>query len=132
LNTLKRYFFRKENKLKSRKIIQQIFAEGNSFTVFPLKVLWLDSNEHNCLQTGVSVSSRYFKRAVDRNKIKRLIRESYRLQKFQLEEYLLKEDHQLSVFLIYISKEMPDYQMLYAANTKIINKLIKAVNEKHQ
>lgn len=132
MNTSRRYFFRKEHKLKSRKTIQKIFAEGDSFTVFPLKVLWHPTNEHNCLQTGVSVSSRHFKKAVDRNRIKRLIREAFRLQKFELEEYLLKENQQLSVFLKYISKEISDYKIIYNACTKIISKLIKAANEKNQ
>jgi len=131
LSTSRRYFFRKEHKLKSRKIIQNVFAEGNSFTVFPLKVLWLPANEQNCLQTGISVGSRHFKRAVDRNRIKRLIRETYRLQKFELEEHLQKENKQLSVFIMYISKYLPDYNMLYTACSKIITKLIKAANEKH-
>lgn len=132
MNTAKRYFFRKENKLKSRKIIQQIFAEGNSFTVFPLKVLWLPSNENNTLQTGISVSSRYFKRAVDRNRIKRLIREAYRLQKVELEEHLSQSHQRLSVFLIFIAKEIPDYQKIFDASGRVIHKLIKVANENHQ
>ena len=132
MNTAKRYFFRKENKLKSRKIIQQIFAEGNSFTVFPLKVMWLPSNEKNTLQAGISVSSRYFKRAVDRNRIKRLIREAYRLQKIELEEHLSQNHQQLSIFLIFIAKEIPDYQTIFNASGRVIHKLIKVANENHQ
>ena len=130
--TITRYYFRKENKLKSRKIIHQVFAEGKSFTVFPLKVMWLPSNDQHCLQTGISVSSKHFKRAVDRNRIKRLIREVYRLQKFELENHLHKENQQLSVFLIYISREMPEYKTLYAVCSKVITKLIKPASEKYQ
>lgn len=124
-----RYYFGKNQKLKSRKMIQQLFAEGNQYTVFPLRVVWIHKKNHTPLQMGVSVSSRHFKRAVDRNRIKRQIREAYRLQKNSLEEQLVANHNCLFIFLMFIGKERPEYKELFEACTKIIHKLMKYNNE---
>lgn len=129
LNNTPRYFFKRESKLKSRKIIQQVFAEGKSFTIYPIKAIWLPSNEVHFFQTGISVSSRYFKKAVDRNKIKRLIREAHRLQKNSLEEHLQKNKQNLSLFLIYIGKEIPTYTTIVESCASVLKKIIKLTNE---
>lgn len=77
------------------------------------------------LQTGVAVSSRNFKRAVDRNRIKRLMREAYRLQKNELAESLISHKITLAVFILYIGKEMPPYDVVFEKFKKIISRLIK-------
>ncbi len=131
MNTEQRYFFRKENKLKSRKIIQQVFAEGKSFAVFPIKAVWIPENQQHHLQTGISVSSRFFKKAVDRNNIKRVIREAYRLQKNSLEELLIEKNKRVSLFLIYTGKVLPEYKDIFDSCTAIINRLIKLNDAKN-
>ncbi len=128
--TTQRYFLKKEDKLKSRKLIDLIFAKGKGFSNFPFKVLWLPVNEHNVLQTGVGVSSRNFKRAVDRNRIKRLMREAYRLQKNELQQQLKIQNKSLSIFILYTGKELPAYDLVYEKFTAILNRLIKLANEK--
>jgi ribonuclease P protein component len=92
----------------------------------------LPTNEHNHLQAGVSVSKRYFKKAVDRNKIKRLIREAYRLQKNELESHLIDSNQKLSLFLIYTGKDIPSYQQISDGCEMIIKKLIKSIHAKPQ
>ena len=121
--TKQRYHFGKNQKPKSRKLIQQLFAEGHQFIVFPIKAVWISNNEKTPLQAGVSVSSRHFKKAVDRNRIKRQLREVYRLQKNELEQQLICKGKSLSLFLMFIGKEMPDYKQLFEACTTIIHKL---------
>jgi ribonuclease P protein component len=81
-----KFTFRKEEKLTKEKDIQELFDKGSSFYLFPFKVFVLpnpqqDSPHHQVL---ISVSKKNFKRAVDRNLIKRRMRESYRLQKQSL------------------------------------------------
>ena len=78
-----RQTFNKRERLKSKKLIQQLFAEGKSLTVYPLKLIYLASDHESPykIQTGVSVSKRNFKKAVQRNRIKRLMREAYRKNK---------------------------------------------------
>ena len=131
MKTTQRYFFGKDCKLKSRKLIQQVFAEGKSFSIYPLKVIWIPLNPSHTLQSGVSVSSRFFKKAVDRNKIKRMIREAYRLNKNQLEETLEQSNKKLSFFIIYNSKEDADFSILNECCKKIISRLSKEINEVH-
>ncbi|MDB2471683.1 ribonuclease P protein component, partial [Flavobacteriaceae bacterium] len=70
-------------KLKSKAIIDALFTNGSSISCFPLRFVYLqkDFPENITLKCGVSVSKKKFKRAVDRNRIKRLMREAYRLNK---------------------------------------------------
>jgi ribonuclease P protein component len=124
-----RYFFGKESKLKSRNLIQQLFSEGKHVLVYPLKAVYIFGNEKHHLQTGVSASKRNFKKAVDRNRIKRLIREAYRLQKPTLENHLIQNNQKLSIFLMHVGKEMPEYEQLMESTEKIIKRIVKIADE---
>ena len=86
-------------------------------------------NRMSSLQFGVGVSWKNFKKAVDRNRIKRLTKEAWRLQKFSLEEKLKEKDLQLNIFFIYSSREMADYKYLYEKVHVILSKLIKLIDE---
>ena len=101
--TIKRQFtFKKEEKLKSRKLIGVLFKQGASFSNFPFRILYIISKENiTPLQTGFAVSGKHFKNAVDRNRIKRLMREAYRLQKTTLTETLKSNGKFMAVFFIY-------------------------------
>ena len=85
------FSYNKFEKLKSRKQIELLFAQGKSISSFPVKVFYLPvvhTPEHP-VQVGVGVSARNFKKAVDRNTIKRRMREAYRLHKLPLHEHLI-------------------------------------------
>jgi ribonuclease P protein component len=76
------FTFQKKDKLKSRKQTQFLFAKGQSMNAFPIKLIYtLESNEPGSVQTGVGAPSRTFRKAVDRNRVKRLLREGYRLER---------------------------------------------------
>ena len=124
-----RYFLGKESKLKSRNVIQQLFSKGKHVLVYPLKAVYIFGNEKHPLQAGVSASKRNFKKAVDRNKIKRLIREAYRLQKPALENHLIQNNQNLSIFLMHVGKEMPEYDQLKGSVEKIIKRMVKIAVE---
>lgn len=131
LVTKQRYRFGKEDKLKSRKLIERLFTGGKQLNVFPLRAIWLPENEFEQLQVGISVSSRFFKKAVDRNRIKRLMREAYRLQKNDLQLALEKQNIRLSVFFIYNGKDLSEYKIIFDCFSLILKKIIKSVEAKN-
>jgi ribonuclease P protein component len=118
-------------KLKSRKLLNQVFAEGKSVHAFPLKVTYAlkEIDAKSVAQIGVGVSSRHFKKAVDRNRVKRLLRESYRLQKFSLLE-LLPEKKQVSVFILFVGKEIGETSMIPEKMQLILQKLGNSLQNK--
>lgn len=101
---------RKPERLSRKKIIEKLFAGGSrSFSIFPLRVVWLPVEELDVpASLLVSVSKRRFKRAVKRNRVKRQIREAYRLNKQPLLEALAEKDLRLALAFIYLSDELTD------------------------
>ncbi len=92
--------FKKQERLKKRKLIEQLFAEGKSITVFPIKLVYLqiDHQSPYKIQAGVSASKRNFKKAVDRNKLKRLLREVYRKNKYLIYDSEHTKKHILCLY----------------------------------
>lgn len=121
MNTFK---LTKKERLCSSKLIEKLFEQGESLYIFPLKVVYLVSPLHSQhpVQIGFSVSKRNFKRAVDRNLLKRRMREIYRLNKPSFYESL-PDGMQVAVMLIYTCKEEKDYQTIEKGMQKVFNKL---------
>ncbi len=120
-----KFSFKKEERLCSKKIIDRLFSEGESFLVFPLKFVFLKTKLSSAfpVQAGFSVGKKIFKKAVQRNLLKRRMREAYRLNKHELYNVLLEE--QMAVFIIYVGKELSDYGVIEQAVKKGIKKLSK-------
>jgi ribonuclease P protein component len=120
----------KNERLKSRKLIEQLFKEGKSFAVNPFRVYVLTADSPAAeIKFGVGVSTKNFKKAVDRNRIKRLVREAYRLQKNELLEKLQGKNIHLSLFFIYTGKELPLYKEVYDKMKIALQKINKQFNE---
>lgn len=126
-----RYTLGKEERLKSRKVIELLFKEGKSFSNFPFRVVWkyLPAENTTFLQAGFTVSNKYFKKAVDRNRIRRLMKEGYRLQKNGLQQNLKISNRRLGIFFIYVGKEIPAYPLVVEKLASILGRLQKIVNE---
>lgn len=127
----RKFSFKKEERLTSKKVIDKLFTEGESFLSFPLKIIFFETllNSKFPVQAAFSVGKRSFKLAVNRNAIKRKMRETYRLNKHNLYDAL--GDKQVAIFFIFIGKEIPEYTQVNIAMEKGIKKLMaKLLTEK--
>ena len=117
--------FKKEEKLKKSKLITQLFAEGKSITEFPIKLIYLqvDHNSPYKIQAGVSAAKRKFSKAVDRNKIKRLLREVYRKNKYLIYQSEHTKKH-LFMF-IYQGKKEIDYKIVEEKMISVLQKFLQ-------
>ena len=128
---MKAFGYHKKEKLKSRTELQAIFTTGKSFSVFPIKVFFIEKDTMGTsvpVHAGVGVGSKHFKKAVDRNRIKRLLREAYRLEKQRLHEVVSAQSKTISVFFLYLDKELPDYTLIRVKMKEGLEKLIKKIN----
>jgi len=124
-----RFTLSKNNRLKSRKLIEKLFAEGKSINAFPLQMKYLvtEFDLDTKVQVAFSVPKRNFKKAVDRNRIKRQLRECYRLRKPEFVEQM----HQSYIFMIlYLGKEEPEYADLEKGMDDLLGRFIKGLNSK--
>jgi ribonuclease P protein component len=108
---IKRYTFQREERLKSKKLIDQLFAKGKGISSNPVRLVYfLQESENPLPQVLFSVSKRNFKRAVDRNRIKRQMREVYRLHR---DHYFTPEAKNAYLLaFIYTAKEKIPYNIL--------------------
>ena len=119
----------KHERLKSRKAIDQLFSEGKKLLVAPYRVLYniAQTNEPPALLFSTGVSAKNFKRAVDRNRVKRLTREAYRLQKKDLAEKVAASNIQLHLFFIYTGKELPLFDEVFRKVGLAIKRIDKLI-----
>ena len=106
-----KFTYNQKEKLKSKKCIDQLFTEGQSISAFPLRLVYLSTRFEDDViaKTGVSVSKRNFKTAVDRNRIKRLMREAYRLNKGAFFNNLTTPH---AFMILYIGKDKPKFEQV--------------------
>lgn len=122
------FTYKKNERLKSRKLIEHLFGKGKSISVFPIKVLYdFVENASWPVQAGVTASSRSFKKAVQRNRVKRVMREAYRLQKLPLQQALREREKSLILFFIYLGKELPVFSDLHEKMKIILQKLSEKI-----
>lgn len=119
--------FPKKEHLTGQKNIETLYKQGNNFLVFPFRVVFLDvtnTKETLPIRVMVSVSKKKFKRAVDRNRVKRLMRESYRLNKNVIHQFANNRGVKLHIAFQYISKEIESFQYMYRKMEKALQKMI--------
>lgn len=117
--------FKKEERLCSKKSIDFLFANGKSFYLNPFKIKWIyqDCNTNYPAQILIVVPKRYFKKAHERNKLKRQIREAYRLNKSILYDSLETKEKQISLAIIYNGKEIFSYNLIVEKIILILQRL---------
>ena len=115
-------------KLKSKKLLDELFASGKKLNEYPIKLVYkqLNFEDDILIKTGVSAPKRNFKKAVDRNRIKRLLREGYRLNKYIIHDKL---DKKYICMFLYLGKKMPSFNEFNDKMIKLLNKLVEKENK---
>lgn len=116
------YTLSKNERLHSQKRIDRLFAEGQSFISYPLRIVYAkretEDDAHYRVSVLASVSKRHFKRAVKRNRVKRLIKEAYRLNKQEFAAITASSGCSLDIAFLYLKAELPSYAEIEKAMLK--------------
>lgn len=122
------FSFHKTERLCSKKIIDKLFIEGKTIFVYPVKIVFLETSLSSKfpVQAVFTVGKRNFKRAVQRNLIKRRMREAYRLNKHRF--YVEIGEKQVAVFFIYTAKTISEYKQIETSVKKGLNKLLSELS----
>ena len=125
-----RYTFTKSERITSKKIIAKIIQKGKVIKAFPFYVRFLEENDAKVsVKVLIVVGKKRFKRAVDRNRIKRLIRESYRLNKQILYRCLENENKKIVLYLNYVDVKIPDYNDIDVAVLEVFKKICDKLSD---
>ncbi len=120
---------RKSDRLKRRKVIETIFSSGQGVQAYPIQLIWTVAERQGpgYIQVGFTAPRKKFKRAVDRNLVKRRMREAYRLNKSLIPEAIVSENAQIVVMCIYMSRDI----LAFDSIQKGMIKALKRLAEKH-
>lgn len=122
-----KFTYPKNEKLKSRKQIEKLFEEGKSVSKYPLRLVYIQHNDvENQFQISVSVSKKYFKKAVDRNYFKRVLRETYRLNQHILKKNL---NEPYAFMLLYQSKDRLSFDQINQKTIALFEKFHQTISQ---
>ncbi len=123
------YKYPRTEHLKQKSAIEMLFAEGKSVSKYPLRLVYRldEEKESTSFQIGLTVSKKYFKKAVDRNYFKRVLRETYRLNQHILREKLI---HPCSVMFFYQTKDRLSFEEINTKTIQLFEKFNKQFTEK--
>jgi len=125
---MEKFTFKKKERLCSQKIIGNLFQKGNSFALFPFRIYWqiTTSEQLSPAQVAISVPKKKFKKAVDRNLIKRRIKEAYRKNKQNLYHDLKSKNLNIAFILIYLAPDLMPYPELEEKMILTLQKLMES------
>ncbi|MDA3904685.1 MAG: ribonuclease P protein component [Bacteroidales bacterium] len=120
------YTFTKKERLNSKKNISSLFETGTSFFSYPFKVYYhfIEIDDNKSISAVLfSVGKKQFKLAIDRNRVKRLCREAYRLNKSLLIDKLIEKKINIDIAFVYVGKTIPEFKDLEAKMQKVLLQL---------
>ena len=124
---MKRNTFPLKEHLKSKSVIEQLYANGSSVTAYPLRAVFLEQDcekQQPAAVILISVAKKRFRHAVDRNLVKRRLREAYRLNKHSFVETLQQNGRRMAVSILYLDKQHHSYNHLQARLKKLLQMII--------
>lgn len=121
--------FRKQERLCGEIRTEKLFASGKGFIVYPLRIVYLvtDKEENAPVRVLFSVPKKKIRLAVNRNRIKRLLRENYRINKHVIVAEMEKKDASLHLGIVYLSNELTDYGCIGEKMVAAIQRLVKSL-----
>ncbi len=132
------YCLPKSERIYLKESIKEVFAEGKSFVAYPLRVIYIIDQEQPRQgaikgktarsQMMISVPKKYFKRAVDRNRVKRLVRENYRLNKHKLIVELDERDLYARIIFINVARDLPSFKQCKKGVNKAFERIISELS----
>lgn len=122
------FTYPKNERLKSKTTIGLLFSEGKSVSKYPLRLVYREAevDPTEKIKMGVSVSKKYFKKAVDRNYFKRVLRETYRLNKHLLLDNIQQP---YSLMFFYQTKDKLSYEEINTKTIQLFEKFLLQVNK---
>lgn len=116
----------KKERIKSKKLMETVFAEGKGINDYPLKLIYLEApfSDGARFKIAVVAPKKNFKLAVKRNKIKRLLREAYRINKAII---FNNSERDFALVFLYLGKEMPDFQQIESKMIGLLEKFLKNI-----
>ena len=122
------FTYPKNERLKSKTTIGFLFSEGKSVSKYPLRLVYrqAEADSEEKIKMGVSVSKKYFKKAVDRNYFKRVLRETYRLNKHLLLDHI---NEPYSIMFFYQTKDKLSYEEINTKTIQLFEKFLSQVNK---
>jgi ribonuclease P protein component len=122
------FTLKKEERLKSRKVIKNLFQRGQSFAAYPLRLVWMQTEEAAGdfpVRFALTVAKKKFPRAVQRNRIRRQMREAWRLNKHLLYEKLPASEQKLAFMVIYSAPEGLPSRQIHKGMRKMIRRFLQ-------
>ncbi len=133
------FTYQKKDKLKSRKQTQHLFSTGQAINVFPIRLIYtiepIETSLDNIaptslLQAGVGAPSRTFRKAVQRNRVKRLLREAYRLEKPNFLTQAVLDNKRVNLFFLYTDALVLTQVAIQAKVKEALTLLVTKLNKK--
>lgn len=129
-----RFTLKKDERIRGSKQIEYLFVNGLSFVSYPLRVVFIEQSRVTSSQVSifVSVPKKKIKSAVARNRVRRLIHEAYRLNKYTFDRNCLNENQMLEIAFVYLKNEMSDYETIERSVRKALKEIEKQLKEREK
>lgn len=129
-----RFTLKKDERIRGSKRIEYLFVNGLSFVSYPLRVVFIEQSRVTSSQVSifVSVPKKKIKSAVARNRVRRLIHEAYRLNKYTFDRNCLNENQMLEIAFVYLKNEMSDYETIERSVRKALKEIEKQLKEREK